>query len=115
MAKETVETYRVLRDGTRVGYSIRNFGDFMPEAKGMENLRTLLNAGVVEKVYVTQDDIDDWREDQDERDEETAPQSEEAPSPRRKVKKKKSVKTPSGKKKIVKKKGKTSGLAERSV
>jgi hypothetical protein len=65
---ETVKTYRVLRDGMRVGDSVRDFGDFMPEAAEFPTLRTLLNTAAIEEVYVEKKAIDDWRAEQDKRD-----------------------------------------------
>lgn len=131
-----IKTYRCLKDGLRVGYSMRNFGDFVPEAKTMEALPTLLRSDAIEEVFVTQEALDEWRADQEVRDIEYLeehnyfpddPNAPKRPSAKRKkvvkttkvkatAKKKPAVKKTT-KKIVVKKKGKTSGrkLAERSV
>lgn len=124
---DTVKTYRVLRDGMRVGDSVRDFGDYMPEAEEMDTLRTLLNANVIEVVYVDPQAIKDWEKAQAKKDRQRIEEEQRALSgevtedeededeatPRPKVKKRVAKKTVA--KKSIKKKGKTSGLAEQSV
>lgn len=116
-----VKTYRVLRDGMRVGHSVRDFGDFMPEAESLPTLRTLLNTDVIEKVYVDQDEFDDWEKDQKKRDakaakgidpDEDTPEDDEGQvsSVKKRVAKKRPAKKTVAKKTV--KKGKTSGKAE---
>lgn len=128
---ERVKTWRVLRDGTRVGHSIRNFGDFMPEAKTLPTMRTLLNTNIIEEVWVDKEEFEEWEKSQKERDEALAAgidpdfiddedeedEGEEkidpAPSakPRKKVAKKTAAKKTA--KKTTVKKGKSNGEANR--
>lgn len=113
-----IKTYRVLKDGMRVGNSKRNFGDFMPEAATMPTLRTLLNTNVIEEYIADPDEFAAWQADQEERDEEFAAElaelyakqnGEEVPKAKpRKVKPKRKVAKKTASKKIVKK-GKSSG------
>lgn len=70
--KERVKTYRVLHNGMRVGYSVRNAGDFMPEARTLPTLQTLLNVNYIEECWVDQEEFDAWKEDQARRDAELA-------------------------------------------
>lgn len=109
---ERVKTYRVLKDGLRHGLSVRNFGDFLPEAKTLPTLRSLLNTDTIEEVWVDREEFEEWEADQAERDEALAAEldsdddeseEEEEPRPRRK----KVVKKTAVKKTI--KKGKSSG------
>lgn len=115
-AKETerVKTWRVLRDGLRQGYSVRNAGDFLPEAPSLPTLGVLLRTNVIEEVWVDQEEFDEWEEDQAERDEALAAgivdeddedEFESRPAPRKKVKR--TVAKKSVKKSV--KKGKSSG------
>lgn len=57
-----VKTYRVLRDNMKVKGDVRNFGDFMPEASEFSNLRSYLNAGYLEEIFVDQSVIDEFME-----------------------------------------------------
>jgi hypothetical protein len=122
-----VKTYRVLHDGMRVGDSVRNFGDLMPEAAGFSNLRAYINAGHLEELYVDQSVLDDWdkelkkrlkakpeTDDSDELDEGDNDETVEV------TPKKKTVKKTVAKKRTVAKKGKANDgaakrLAEQSV
>lgn len=58
-----VKTYRVIRDGLKVGHDIRNFGDYMPEAAEFENLRSLLNTDCLEEVWVEDAALEEWKEE----------------------------------------------------
>jgi hypothetical protein len=110
-SSERVKTYRVLKDGIRHGLSVRNFGDFLPEAKTLPTLRTLLTTNTIEEVWVDREEFEEWEADQAERDEALAEElaaaeedSEDVAEsrPRKKVVKKTAVK------KTIKK-GKSSG------
>lgn len=63
MATKQVKTYRVLRDGQKVGDSVRNFGDLMPEASEFSNLRVYLSSHFLEEIWVDQEVIDDFYAD----------------------------------------------------
>lgn len=63
MANGMVKTYRVLRDGLKVGHDVRNFGDYMPEAAEFENLRSLLNADYLEEVWVEEEVLEEWKQE----------------------------------------------------
>lgn len=125
-----VQTYRVLRDGLKVGHDVRNFGDYMPEAAGFDNLRSLLNADFLEEVWVEEEALKKWKEEiaqrslteADDEDEETPesdedegitepdPDAEVEEAPKKKAQKKVKRKT---KKPSVKETG--NALAEESV
>lgn len=134
----TVRTYRVLRDGLKVGHDVRNFGDYMPEAAEFDNLRSLLNADFLEEVWIEEEVLEEWKQefaqrsldteadeddeetnDSDEDDESTKPdgESEEVTSPESdaevKAKPKKKIKKTVKKKPSVKETG--NALAEESV
>ena len=131
-SQERVKTWVVLRDGMRVGNSVRNFGDFMPEAPTLPTFRTLLNTNLISEEWVDKERFEEWEKDQKERDENLAAgidpddvddvdedeEGEEggqdltpAPfvkkSPRKKVAKKTAAKKTTSKKTV--KKGKSSG------
>lgn len=63
-----VKTYRVLKHEVKVGDSVRNFGDFMPEAAEFDNLRTLLNVGIIEETWIDESVLSSWEEGQKARD-----------------------------------------------
>lgn len=63
MANGMVKTYRVLRDGLKVGHDVRSFGDYMPEAAEFDNLRSLLNADFLEEVWVEESVLEEWKEE----------------------------------------------------
>ena len=129
MASENrVKTWKVLRDGVRVGNSVRNFGDFMPEAPSLPTFRTLLNTDVITEEWVDKEQFEEWEESQRERDEALAAgidpdfvdededeeneESEESrPAPKKKVAKKTAAKKTTTKKTV--KKGKSNGEAKR--
>lgn len=124
--KERVKTYRVLRDGLRHGDSVRDFGDFLPEAKELPTVRTLLNANIIEEVWVDQEEFDAWEKNQSEKDKalladsvvepvDTDESAKEGEEPESKSPKKKVTKKATAKRTV--KKGKTSGkqLQEESV
>jgi hypothetical protein len=106
-----VKTYRSLRDGQRVGDTIRDFGDFIPEAAEWPNLRAYLNADYVEEVVVDQELLDANLKEVAERSQKAdedvegqgsvVPPADPGPSPKKKSVKKKTVKK-TAKKKITK-------------
>jgi hypothetical protein len=102
-----VKSYRVLRDGMKVGNSVRNTGDLIPEAANFENLAVYLRNNFVEKVYVSHEEIAEHE----------AKVAKELAKVEKKTKK--TVKKPTAKKRVVKiaKKGVNSHgeLAEQSV
>lgn len=131
--KERVKTYRVLRDGMRVGYSIRNFGDFMPEAPSLPTFRTLLNTNLIDEVWVDQEEYDEWEkrqakadkelarsQDSDDSEDEEFPESDDAddtpsekPKPKKRVAKKRPAKKTAAKKSV--KKGKSNDRAAKRI
>jgi hypothetical protein len=95
----------------------------MPEAKTLPTLRTLINVGRLEEVYVDQEELDEWRADQDIRDAEEAERLAELnedgvvveiSKPKKRVAKKRTVKKTSVRK-TVKKGKRTNGLEEQAV
>jgi hypothetical protein len=53
-----VKTYRVTRGTLKIGDSVRQYGDFVPEAESWSNKQAYLAAGYIEIAYVSQEDID---------------------------------------------------------
>jgi hypothetical protein len=122
-----VKTWKILKNEVRVGNSLRGFGDFLPEAPGLDTFASLLRADFIEEIWVDQEEFDEWEEDQKKRDaallaghvvEEDDEDDEDEvdvlddPPPAPKVKKKAVKKSPARK---TVKKGKSNVLAERSV
>jgi len=73
----TVKTYRVLKDGMKVGDSVRQYGDFIPEAADWPNLSAYLRANYVEVAYASEDEIATWQEEFNSRQSETDENDEE--------------------------------------
>jgi hypothetical protein len=135
MAKKTqVKTYRVLHEGMKVGNSVRQVGDLMPEAASFSNLNSYIAARHLEVAFVNQDEIDEFYEELEKReaeraaeeaefeseseDEETGDEEEATPEtktePKKRVAAKKTTKK-TAKKTVKKKVAKKNGLAEQSV
>lgn len=55
-----IKTYRALTDDLLVGDSVRNRGDFVPEAAGWESLRSYLSVGRIEEVFVDEEVVNDF-------------------------------------------------------
>lgn len=56
MAK-TVETYRVLKDGLRVGDSVRPVGSLIPEASDWPNTDVYERNGYIQRIWLTEEEL----------------------------------------------------------
>lgn len=63
----TVKMYRVLKDGMKVGTSVRRYGDFIPEAADWPNTDAYLRAKYIEVTYVSEEEVAAWEEELRER------------------------------------------------
>ena len=52
-----LKTYRVVRGTLKVGDSVRQFGDFVPEADSWPNKEVYLKTGYIEIVYVPNEEF----------------------------------------------------------
>ena len=52
-----VKTYRVLKDGMKVGNSVRLYNDLIPEAAEWPNKDVYLRAGHIEVVYLSEEEV----------------------------------------------------------
>jgi transposase-like protein len=71
-AERVVQTFRALSkltvaDGDGIHTHERVFGDFVPEAEQWKNVALYLKQGLLEKISVNQSQIDEWREEYEER------------------------------------------------
>lgn len=57
----TIQTYRATRDGLKVGDTVRNFHDLIPEAADWSNLAVWIREGHVEPYAASGEEMEDHR------------------------------------------------------
>lgn len=92
---KTVKSYRVTGESLKVGNSVRQFGDLVPEAENWPNLRAYMNAGQVEKVYVSESELAEHKKKFAKSDS-ASPKSEKRTASKKTIKKRKVVKKSAG-------------------
>jgi hypothetical protein len=109
VAGKQVKTYRVTHgEGLKVGDSVRQFGELIPEASNWPNTNMYLAAHHIEVAFVDQSEIDEFMKKVNKKPK-AKKEPEDGTTPKKRVTKKTTTK------KKIKKGVKKNGLAESSV